>query len=101
MDVKSLAGKIAGAVLEPLLPLIRPFVKGVIINYLLDPLLTNDKQLHDTVVTTLYGPIDVYVEGEAEKTSTKVDDFAVDVVLESLEDSAKKSGIELPNLDND
>ena len=101
MNVKSIARTVVMSFLEPLLPLLKPFVKGIITSYIFEPLLEKDKQLHDNVVTSLYGPIDVYAEEAASKTKTKIDDFAVEVVMEVFEESAERSGIELPNLDED
>ena len=101
MQVKGFSVGILGSIVEPILPLLKPFIKGLITNMLLDPLRAKNKEVHDLVITTLYGPVDVIAEDAAEKTATQVDDFGVEVIKEVLEEAAEASGITLPNLDED
>lgn len=61
----------------------------------------DDPVLVKTATVSLYPLIDVYVEKFAEQTETKLDDKAVDEVLETIEKFANNHAIQLPNLDAD
>jgi len=102
--VKSIAGTVKGVgndILESLLPLLKPFFRDAIKEFLLERLYEKDPNIHKVVLTSLYGPVDVVAETEAAKTETKYDDFAVACVKEALEASAGAHNVELPNLDED
>lgn len=60
-----------------------------------------DPNMANVVAATIYGPVDVYAETYAEGTPTKLDNAAVEGVMEAIEDYAQESGIGLPVLDED
>lgn len=60
-----------------------------------------DKKALKTVLTSMYGPIDVHLEDLAKKSKTKIDDAAVQGILSAIELAAAEFEIELKNLDND
>jgi len=68
---------------------------------ILDDLAIKQPEAHKTVCTSLYGPIDVHLEGLTAKSKTKIDDAVVNGIKAAIEGSAAAAGIELPNLDQD
>lgn len=68
---------------------------------ILDDLAAKNPEAHKTLCTSLYGPIDVHLEGLTAKTKTKIDDAVVNGFKTAIEDSAASAGIELQNLDED
>lgn len=61
----------------------------------------DDPTGHSAVLTSLYGPIDVYLEGLVKKSTTKFDDPIVIALKEAIEESALEFGVTLPQLDTD
>ena len=68
---------------------------------ILDELAAKNPEAHKTLCTSLYGPIDVHLEGLVSKTKTKIDDSVVNGFKTAIEDSAAAAGVELPQLDED
>lgn len=68
---------------------------------ILDDLAAKNPEAHKTLCTSLYGPIDVHLEGLTAKTKTKIDDAVVNGFKTAIEESASTAGVELPNLDTD
>lgn len=68
---------------------------------ILDDLAAKNPEAHKTLCTSLYGPIDVHLEGLTGKTRTKIDDAVVNGMKAAIEDSAETAGVELPQLDED
>ena len=68
---------------------------------ILDDLAAKEPEAHKTLVTSLYGPIDVHLEGLTARSKTKIDDAVVNGFKAAIEASAEAAGIELPNLDED
>ena len=60
-----------------------------------------DKKALQTVLTSLYGPIDVHLEDLAKKSRTRIDDSVIQGILSAIEISALEFEIELRNLDKD
>lgn len=59
----------------------------------------DDPEGHKVVLTSLYGPIDLYLEAIVKKSKTQFDDPFVSALKDAIEDSAAEFGIELPNVD--
>jgi hypothetical protein len=70
-------------------------------NEILDDLAAKNPEAHKTICTSLYGPIDVHLEGLVAGTKTKIDDAIVSGLKEAIELSAETAGVELQNLDQD
>ena len=68
---------------------------------ILDDLAAKNPEAHKTLCTSLYGPIDVHLEGLTDKTKTQIDDAVVNGFKAAIEASAATAGIELQNLDAD
>mgnify|MGYP003536371554 CR=1 FL=1 len=68
---------------------------------ILDELAAKNPEAHKTLCTSLYGPIDVHLEGLTAKTKTKIDDAVVNGFKAAIEASAESAGIALPELDQD
>ena len=68
---------------------------------ILDDLAAKNPEAHKTLCTSLYGPIDVHLEGLTDKTKTQIDDAVVNGFKAAIEVSAATAGIELQNLDGD
>lgn len=68
---------------------------------ILDELAAKDPEAHKTVCTSIYGPIDVHLEGLVDKTKTPIDNAVVNGLKAAIEASAANAGFELQNLDND
>lgn len=67
----------------------------------LDKLHEKNPEIHKTVLTSLYGPIDVHLEDLTDESKNPVDDAVVDALKGAIETSAVKYGVSLQNLDND
>lgn len=83
---------------------IAPFIKQIAKPYFKmgwDKLKESNPAAHKTTLTSLYPSIDVHLETISEKTKTQIDDALTGALKESIEDSARESGFELPNLDQD
>ncbi len=59
------------------------------------------KESRDTILVSLYAPIDVELEKLTAGTKTGIDDAIVGAMKAAIEKVAEEDGIELPNLDND
>lgn len=92
--------KITDAIGDILAPLVKLVVKQLL-DIVLPKIKEADPKAYKVVITSLYGPIDVYLEDFVETTPTEIDDALVSALLEGLEDAAARDGIELPNLDDD
>lgn len=68
---------------------------------ILDDLAAKNAEAHKTVVTSLYGPIDVHLEGLTAKSKTKIDDAVVSGIKAAIIGSAETAGVELQELDED
>jgi len=68
---------------------------------ILDDLAAKNPEAHKTLCTSLYGPIDVHLEGLVTKSKTKIDDAVVNGFKAAIEQSAETAGVELPELDED
>lgn len=68
---------------------------------ILDELAAKNPEAHKTLCTSLYGPIDVHLEGLTAKTKTKIDDSVVNGFKTAIEQSAETAGVKLPELDED
>lgn len=66
---------------------------------ILEKLRASDPVAHKTVVTALYGPVDVQLENLAKKSRTKIDDAVVLGIKGAVEFSADAGEITLQNLD--
>lgn len=67
----------------------------------LDKAYLENPDLIKTTVVSLYPFIDVYVEKYAAQSKTKLDDKAVEQLMNTVEAFAGDNGITLPNLDSD
>ncbi|HYD90362.1 MAG TPA: hypothetical protein VEA37_02620 [Flavobacterium sp.] len=56
-------------------------------------------EARQTILTSMYPPVDVQLEELAAKSKTKLDNPFVDAIKRGIEMAAEESGIELPNLD--
>lgn len=89
---------------ELLINTLSPTLETVInakLTEILDDLAVKDPEAHKTVVTSLYGPIDVHLEKLTSKSRTKIDDAVVNGIKSAIENSADTAGVDLPNLDED
>lgn len=89
---------------ELLINTLSPTLETVInakLTEILDDLAVKNPEAHKTVVTSLYGPIDVHLQSLTAKSRTKIDDAVVNGILAAIESSAETAGVELPQLDED
>lgn len=89
-----------GAIANAIAPFIQQIAKGYF-KMGWDELKRANPEAHKTTLTSLYPTVDVHLETLSEKTKTLIDDALTGALLESIEDSARESGFELPNLDSD
>ena len=74
---------------------------GAELTKLLEKAYAENPDLIRTTVVSLYPFVDVYVEKFAAASKTKLDDDAVDELMDVIEAFALAHQIELPNLDTD
>lgn len=89
---------------ELLINTLSPTLETVIaakLGEILDDLAVKEPEVHKTICTSLYGPVDVHLEGLTKKSKTKIDDAVVNGIKSAIENSADAAGVELPNLDTD
>lgn len=78
-----------------------PMIQGVLTTVLVELLLKLKPVELKTVLVSLYGPVDVQLEGLVIKSQTRLDDAAVMAIKNAIEQAAAINGITLPNLDTD
>lgn len=61
----------------------------------------DDPKGHKALLTSLYGPIDLYLEGLVKKSKTKFDNPFVLALKGAIEESAEQFDVILPQLDAD
>lgn len=68
---------------------------------ILDDLAAKNPEAHKTLCVSVYGPLDVHLEGLTNSTKTKIDDAVASGLKTAIESSAATAGVELPQLDED
>jgi hypothetical protein len=96
-----LAKVLTSGIIDAIAPLLKPILKQVFKDYVLQAVKDANPDAYKVALSSIYGPVDVYVENLAEKTETILDDTVVDALMESIEEAAAADNITLPNLDND
>ena len=97
----SLLGKIQSAFTDVIAPLVELVVKEIFKGVIFPKLKSSNPEAYQVVLTSLYSPIDVYLEAAVQRTETPIDDAVVSGLMTAIEDAAAADGIVLPNLDED
>lgn len=92
--------KITDLLVSAFMPVVKSVAKDKLVE-LLDQLQQKNEASYKTALTALYPVVDVQLEDVTEKTETTIDDSIVDALKEAIEESARKHGLQLANLDSD
>lgn len=95
-----MASKLGEIIVSAIVPIITSVGKDKLVE-VLQKLKNDNEAAYKTVLTSLYGPIDVYLEAITDKTKTPIDDSFVDALKQAIEQSAAINGVTLQNLDAD